>query len=62
MAKNAREFAMTQNSNLKLAVLIEADNAPTSAIQELLSEVPLDSTAIFVLTSSDLVATVHKCW
>jgi len=53
---------MAVNTNQKLAVLIDADNAQASVIQELLSEVSRYGTATIKRAYSDWTTQNLKSW
>jgi hypothetical protein len=53
---------MTTNTNQKLAVLIDADNAQASVIQELLAEVSRYGTATIKRAYGDWTTTNLKGW
>ena len=59
MAKT-RKVTMATNSNQKLAVLIDADNAQASVIQELLAEVSRYGTATIKRAYGDWTTTNLK--
>lgn len=62
MAKTKGESAMATNTNQKLAVLIDADNAQASVIQELLAEVSRYGTATIKRAYGDWTTTNLKGW
>lgn len=53
---------MANNNNQKLAVLIDADNAQASVIQELLAEVSRYGTATIKRAFSDWTTTNLNSW
>jgi hypothetical protein len=62
MAKSKGESAMATNTNQKLAVLIDADNAQASVIQELLADVSRYGTATIKRAYGDWTTTNFQGW
>ena len=60
--ENAREFAIAQNNNLKLAALMDADTSRALVIQESLSEVSRYRKTIISREFGDWTTTILKCW